>query len=40
MVEIKHSFVAGTFDIVSGDTERLAGRKSRSFREVLAASLS
>jgi NAD(P)H dehydrogenase (quinone) len=40
MVEIKHSFVAGTFDIVSGDTERLAGRKPRSLREVLAATLS
>jgi NAD(P)H dehydrogenase (quinone) len=40
MVEIKHSFVAGAFDTVSGDTERLAGRKPRSLREVLAATLS
>ena len=39
MVEIKHSFVAGAFDIVSGDTERLAGRKPRALREVLAATL-
>jgi NAD(P)H dehydrogenase (quinone) len=40
MVEIKHSFVAGAFDIVTGDAERLAGRKQRSLREVLAATLS
>jgi NAD(P)H dehydrogenase (quinone) len=40
MVEIKHSFVAGAFDIVTGDAERLAGRKPRSLREVLAATLS
>jgi len=39
MVEIKHSFVAGAFDIVSGDAERLAGRKPRALREVLAATL-
>jgi NAD(P)H dehydrogenase (quinone) len=40
LVEIKHSFVAGAFDIVSGDAERLAGRKPRALREVLAATLS
>jgi len=40
MVEIKHSFVAGAFDIVSGDAERLAGRKPRAVRELLAATLS
>lgn len=39
MVEIKHSFVAAAFDTVSGDTERLAGRKPRALREVLAATL-
>lgn len=40
MAEIKYSFVAGAFDIVSGDAERLAGRKPRSLRQVLAAILS
>jgi NAD(P)H dehydrogenase (quinone) len=39
MVEIKHNFVAGAFDIVTGDAERLAGRKPRALREVLAATL-
>jgi NAD(P)H dehydrogenase (quinone) len=39
VVEIKHSFVAAAFDTVSGDTERLAGRKPRALREVLAATL-
>jgi hypothetical protein len=36
---VKHSFVAGAFDIVSVTAERLAGRKPRSLGEVMAASL-
>lgn len=40
MVEIKHSFVEGAFDLVSGDTARLVGRKPRSLREILAITLS
>ena len=39
MVELKHSFVTGAFDIVSGDTQRLAGRKPRALREVLSVTL-
>ncbi|MBY5748727.1 SDR family oxidoreductase [Rhizobium leguminosarum] len=37
IVEIKKTFIAGYFDLVTGDIERLSGRKPRSFRDVLAA---
>ncbi|MEH7838052.1 hypothetical protein V7796_20570 [Rhizobium laguerreae] len=37
IVEIKKTFIAGYFDLVTGDIERLSGRKPRSFRGVLAA---
>ncbi|MEI1252505.1 SDR family oxidoreductase [Rhizobium aouanii] len=37
MVDIKKTFAAGYFDVVTGDIERLSGRKPRSFRDVLAA---
>jgi NAD(P)H dehydrogenase (quinone) len=37
MVEIKSSFVAGHFDIVTGDVEQLTGRRPRPFRNVLTA---
>ncbi|NKK68663.1 SDR family oxidoreductase [Rhizobium leguminosarum] len=37
IVEIKKTFIAGYFDVVTGDIERLSGRKPRSFRDVLAA---
>ncbi len=36
---IQASFAAGTFDIVTGDVERLGGRPPRSLRDVLAAAL-
>jgi NAD(P)H dehydrogenase (quinone) len=36
---IQASFAAGTFDIVTGDVERLAGRPPKPLRDVLAAAL-
>lgn len=39
LVEIKHTFVQGKFDIVTGDVERLSGRAPKSFRDVLAQKL-
>ena len=35
VVDIKTNFVRGDFDIVTGDIERLSGRKPRSFEDVL-----
>jgi NAD(P)H dehydrogenase (quinone) len=40
MAEIKLDFVKGKFDLVSGDVERLSGRRPRPLREILAAILS
>ncbi|MCU7370032.1 SDR family oxidoreductase [Paucibacter sp. O1-1] len=40
LVDIEKSYVAGSFDIVTGDVERLAGRPPRSLRDVLSATLS
>jgi NAD(P)H dehydrogenase (quinone) len=39
VIGIQASFAAGTFDIVTGDVERLGGRPPRSLRDVLAAAL-
>ena len=39
LVEIKHTFVQGKFDIVTGDVERLSGRAPKSLRDVLAQKL-
>ena len=39
VVEIKTTFVQGSFDILTTDIERLAGRAPKSFRDVLAATL-
>ncbi|MGF6975559.1 NAD(P)H dehydrogenase (quinone) [Paraburkholderia sp. JPY465] len=39
VLDIKRNFVAGAFDIVTGDVERLAGRPSTPLRDVLAAAL-
>lgn len=39
MAEIKASFVAGKFDIVTGDLARLSGRPPKSLRDVLASAL-
>lgn len=36
LIEIERHFVAGSFDIVTGDVERLAGRRPRSLRDVLS----
>jgi NAD(P)H dehydrogenase (quinone) len=36
---IQASFAAGTFDIVTGDVERLGGRPPKPLRDVLAAAL-
>ncbi|MDG4878519.1 SDR family oxidoreductase [Mesorhizobium sp. WSM4935] len=38
-VEIKHTFVKGKFDIVTGDVQRLSGRAPKSLRDVLAQQL-
>jgi NAD(P)H dehydrogenase (quinone) len=40
IAEIKGTFVHGHFDILTTDIERLSGRYPKSFREVLAATLS
>ena len=39
VIGIQQSFAAGTFDIVTGDVERLAGRPPKPLRDVLAAAL-
>jgi NAD(P)H dehydrogenase (quinone) len=36
LIDIEKRFVAGDFNIVSGDIERLAGRKPQPFRTVLS----
>jgi NAD(P)H dehydrogenase (quinone) len=39
VVGIQASFAAGTFDIVTGDVERLGGRPPKPLRDVLAGAL-
>lgn len=39
LVDIEKSYVAGSFDIVTGDVARLAGRPLRSLHDVLSAAL-
>ena len=39
VIDIQTNFVAGAFDIATGDIERLSGRPPKSLREVLAAAL-
>ncbi|MGF6976216.1 NAD(P)H dehydrogenase (quinone) [Paraburkholderia sp. JPY465] len=39
ILEIKSNFVAGAFDIVTGDVERLAGHPPTSFQDVLSETL-
>ncbi|ATJ88550.1 SDR family oxidoreductase [Ralstonia solanacearum] len=39
VIEIEKNFVAGVFDVVTGDVARLAGREPRAFRDLLADSL-
>lgn len=39
LIDIEEHFVAGDYDIVTGDVERLAGRRPRLLREVLIANL-
>jgi NAD(P)H dehydrogenase (quinone) len=36
LIDIEKRFVAGDFNIVTGDNERLAGRKPQPFRTVLS----
>ena len=38
-VSIQNDFVAGAFDIVTGDVARLAGRAPKSLRDALSAAL-
>lgn len=40
MLEIERKYVEGSFDVVTGDVERLSGRAPRSLQDVLRASLS
>lgn len=40
LIDIEKRFIAGDFNIVTGDIERLAGRRPRTLREVLAVSQS
>jgi NAD(P)H dehydrogenase (quinone) len=40
VAEIKRTFVQGYFDVLTSDIERLSGRAPKSFRDVLAATLS
>jgi NAD(P)H dehydrogenase (quinone) len=40
VASIQASFVAGAFDILTGDVERLSGQPPKSLREILASSLS
>ena len=39
VASIQESFATGAFDIVTGDVERLAGRRPTPFRDLLAAAL-
>ncbi|KFX28062.1 SDR family oxidoreductase [Ralstonia solanacearum] len=39
VIEIEKNFVAGAFDVVTGDVARLAGREPRAFRDLLVDSL-
>ncbi|RTQ37682.1 SDR family oxidoreductase [Variovorax gossypii] len=39
MVDIEKHFLAGSFDIVTGDVEKLAGRTPRSLRDVLTTAI-
>jgi NAD(P)H dehydrogenase (quinone) len=39
LIDIEKHFLAGSFDIVTGDVERLSGRRPRSLRDVLATTL-
>ncbi|ARU25433.1 SDR family oxidoreductase [Ralstonia pseudosolanacearum] len=39
VIDIEKSFVAGAFDVVTGDVARLAGREPRALRTLLADSL-
>jgi NAD(P)H dehydrogenase (quinone) len=39
VISIQASFVAGAFDIVTGDVERLGGRPPKTLRDVLAGAL-
>ena len=39
LVDIERSFVDGSFDIVTGDVARLAGRPPKTLRDVLAVTL-
>lgn len=39
VLDIKRNFVAGAFDIVTSDVERLAGRPAKPLRDVLAAAM-
>jgi NAD(P)H dehydrogenase (quinone) len=36
ILSIQEKFVQGGFDVVTGDVERLAGRKPRALRELVA----
>lgn len=38
VIEIKHAFVEGNFDILTGDVQRLSGRVPKSLRDVLVSS--
>jgi hypothetical protein len=40
ILSIQETFVQGGFDVVTGDVERLAGRKPRALRELLAGAFS
>ena len=40
ILSIQETFVQGGFDIVTGDVERLAGRKPRALRDLLAGAFS
>ncbi|MFU0506336.1 SDR family oxidoreductase [Pseudaminobacter sp. NGMCC 1.201702] len=40
MIEIETKFAEGSFDVVTGDVEKLGGRKPRSLQEVLRVALS
>jgi NAD(P)H dehydrogenase (quinone) len=39
VVDIQHDFVKGTFDVVTGDVEKLGGRPPKALRDVVVATL-
>nr|WP_295884423.1 SDR family oxidoreductase [uncultured Devosia sp.] len=39
IVDIQRDFVAGAFDVVTGDVEKLAGREPQDLRDILTANL-